>query len=260
MAKIGLKNFLFGILTEESDGSATYGVAHKPARAISCNVEITNNDASLYADDALAESDKSFQSASVTMGLDYEDLEMFAMLLGHTIDNGEVVRSNTDTAPYVGLGRVVTKMIRGAYYYKVEFLKKVKFAEPSQEDSTKGETLEFATYELEGTASTLADGTWSVAKTFNDFDDAMEYLQSFFAVAPTTYTVTYDLNGGTGSLEPEVVTIGESVTLNNGAGVTPPENLVFNGWATTAEAVEPNVTSPYTPTGDITIYAVYGES
>ena len=50
MAKIGLQNFLFGILTEAQDGTPTYGVAHKPAKAISCNVSISNNDATLYAD------------------------------------------------------------------------------------------------------------------------------------------------------------------------------------------------------------------
>ena len=68
MAKIGLKNFLFGILTEETDGTATYGVAKKPAKAISCSVDISNNDAKLYADDALAEADTSFQSGTVTLG------------------------------------------------------------------------------------------------------------------------------------------------------------------------------------------------
>ena len=35
MAKIGLKNFLFGVLTEQEDGTATYGVGQKPAKAIS---------------------------------------------------------------------------------------------------------------------------------------------------------------------------------------------------------------------------------
>ena len=65
MAKIGLRNFLFGILTEESDGSATYGNAVKPAKAISCNVSINNNDASLYADDALAESDSAATTSPI---------------------------------------------------------------------------------------------------------------------------------------------------------------------------------------------------
>ena len=73
MAKIGLKNFLFGVLTEASDGTATYGTAVKPAKAISCSVSISNNDAKLYADDGLAESDTSFQSGTVSMGVDNED-------------------------------------------------------------------------------------------------------------------------------------------------------------------------------------------
>jgi hypothetical protein len=91
MAKIGLKNFLFGILTEQEDGTATYGVAQKPAKAISCQVDITNNDASLYADDSLAESDTSFQSGTVTLGIDDENDEMLAILLCHTITDGETV-------------------------------------------------------------------------------------------------------------------------------------------------------------------------
>ena len=56
MAKIGLNNFRYSKLTESEDGKATYDGAKKPAKAISCKVDISNNDASLYADDALAES------------------------------------------------------------------------------------------------------------------------------------------------------------------------------------------------------------
>ena len=143
MAKIGLKNFLFGILTEATDGTATYGVAQKPAKAISCKVDISNNEATLYADDALAESDTSFQSGTVTLGIDDEDDQMLATLLGHNITDGEIERNATDYAPYVGLGRIITKMVGGVYKYKVEFLRKVKFSEPSQENDTKGESLEF---------------------------------------------------------------------------------------------------------------------
>lgn len=180
MAKIGLKNFLFGVLTEASDGTATYGAGQKPAKAISCNVSITNNEATLYADDALAESDTSFQSGTVTIGIDDENLEMQATLLGHEITDGKMVRNANDTAPYVGLGRIITKMVGGAYKYKVEFLCKVKFAEPSQEDNTKGESLEFGTSEMEGTVSTLANGDWSIVETFNTMTEAQTYLNSLF--------------------------------------------------------------------------------
>lgn len=183
MAKIGLDNFRYGILTEDEQGNATYGVAKKPGKAITCNVSVSNNDAKLYADNGLAESDTSFQSATVTMGIDEDDLETQAELLGHTITDGNLVRNANDTAPYVGLGRVVTKMVNGGYKYKVEFLCKVKFGEPSQEDNTKGESVEFGTVEIEGTASTLANGDWSKAQTFDTKQAAITYLESLFTVS-----------------------------------------------------------------------------
>ena len=183
MAKIGLNNFLFDILTEGSDGAATYGAATKPGKAVSCNVEISNNEATLYADDALAESDTSFQSGTVTMGIDRDDLETQAVLLGHEITDGNLVRNANDVAPYVGLGRIVVMMVGGAYKYKVEFLNKVKFSEPSQEDQTKGEDVEFNTVEIEGTVSTLSSGDWSVSQTFDTRAAAVEYLNSLFGTA-----------------------------------------------------------------------------
>lgn len=183
MARIGLNNFRYGTLTEDAEGNATYGAATKPGKAVTCNVSITNNDASLYADDALAESDTSFQSGTVTMGIDDADLETQAALLGHQITDGNLVRNANDAAPYVGLGRVVTKMVGGAYKYKVEFLKKVKFSEPSQEDNTKGDTVEFGTVEMEGTISTLTDGSWSVAQIFDTKQAAITYLESLFGTA-----------------------------------------------------------------------------
>jgi len=260
MAKIGLKHFRYGILTE-GVGGATYGAAKTPAKAISCNVSVNNNDASLYADDALAESDTSFNNADVTMGIDNDDLETMADLLGHTYSAEDgIVRSADDTAPYVGFGRIVTRMTNGVYNYKVEFIKKVKFSEPSQDDTTKGENVEFGTTEIAGKASALADGTWSVAKVFDNEADAISYLEGLFGTAPTTYTVYYNANGGTGNfdVDHETVTAGEAIaTLPDGTGVTPPEGKEFAGWAKTTTATSATVTEPFTPTDDTTLYAVW---
>ena len=185
MAKIGLNNFRYSKLTETEAGKATYDGAKKPAKAISCKVDISNNDASLYADDALAESDTSFQKGSVTIGIDNEDVQTMADLLGHTVSEEgserELVRNANDVAPYVGFGRIVTKMVNGDYKYTVEFLCKVKFSEPSQDDSTKGESVSFSTTELAGTVATLADGTWSKSKTFDTKTEAVTYLEGLMA-------------------------------------------------------------------------------
>ena len=260
MPKIGLTNFRYSVLTEGADGTPTYAGAQTPGKAISCNVSITNNSAMLYADDVLAESDTSFQSGTVTMGIDEDDQTTMAALLGHTISDGKIIRNANDTAPYVGLGRVVTAMVNGAYKYKVEFLYKVKFSEPSAENNTKGESVEFSTTEIEGTVAALKNGNWSVAKSFDSKSDAITFLEGLMAAPATSYTITYNANGGTGTISPVTVTAGQSTSLSDGTGLTAPEGKTFSGWATTSDAASADVTSPYTPTGNVTLYAVWVNS
>lgn len=176
MAKIGLKNLKYSILDEDEQPT----VAKSFGKAIDCKVSIESNSAELYADDGLAESDYTFKKGTVSLTVDEDADEVFAPLLGHTIaeEGGEIVRKDTDIAPYVALARMITKIVNGAYKYKVEFLPKVKFAEPSQEDATKGESVEFKTCSVEGTVMKLSDGTWSKAKTFTDKSEAETYLNS----------------------------------------------------------------------------------
>lgn len=75
----------------------------------------------------------------------------------------------------------------------------------------------------------------------------------------TKYTVTYNANGGTGTIEPVEVTIGESITLDDGSGLTAPEGKEFLGWAKTDSAQSATVTSPFTPDKDTILYAVWGD-
>ena len=65
MAKIGLSNLIWSKLTEASDGTPTYDGAKTLGKAVSANVSITNNSATLYADNVLAESDTSYQSGHI---------------------------------------------------------------------------------------------------------------------------------------------------------------------------------------------------
>lgn len=183
MAQIGLTNLWYGLLTEAEDGTPSYAGAKSFGKAVSAKVDVSTNDATLYADDVLAESDKSFQSAKVTLGVADDDMTIFAEILGHTVaeSGGEMVRSADDAAPWVGLGRVVTKMVNGKHVYKGEFLYKVRFAEPSQEDNTKGESVDFSTPEIEGTAATLANGDWSAAQVFDTKSAAVEWVKGKLA-------------------------------------------------------------------------------
>lgn len=179
MAQIGLTNLWYGLLTEGADGTPSYGGAKSFGKAVSAKVDVSTNDASLYADDVLAESDSSFQSAKVTLGVADDDMTVFAEILGHKVaENGsEMVRNADDAAPWIGLGRVVTKVTNGKRQYKGEFLYKVKFGEPSQEDETKGDSVDFSTPEVEGSAAALANGDWSAAQTFDTKDAAVAWVK-----------------------------------------------------------------------------------
>ena len=179
MAKIGLNNFKYSKLTEAEDGTPSYAGAKSLAKAIDCKVSIENYTAELYADDGLAESDYTFKKGTITLTIDEDDDTIFAELLGHQVDEetSEMIRKDTDIAPYVGVGRILTKIVNGVYKYKVEFLPKVKFSEPAQEEATKGDSIEFKTPTIEGTVAKLADGTWSKAKTFTNKEEAVAYLE-----------------------------------------------------------------------------------
>ena len=186
MAKIGLKNFKYSVLDEDDKVTTPTSLG----KAVSCKVSIDKNEAILYADDGVAESDYSFKKGTITLEVDEDADETFAKLLGHTVasetaNKGEVIRNEADTAPYVAVGRILTKVVNGARKYKVEFLCKVKFKEPDADETTKGESVEFKTSSIEGTVLSLANGDWSKAKTFDTYATAETYLTGLLTASNT---------------------------------------------------------------------------
>ena len=57
MAKIGLKGIRYAVLDADEAG---YGTPATIGKGVKCSVSVKNNDAKLFADDALAESDTTF--------------------------------------------------------------------------------------------------------------------------------------------------------------------------------------------------------
>lgn len=179
MAKIGLNNFRIAVANIASDGSITYGGAIKPSKAVSFSLEPTVSDAKLYADDGLAESDSRVTGGDVTMGLASEDLDIMCTVLGHTLgETGEVVDDVNDVAPYVGVGRVTRLIKNGVQTFRATVLSLCKFSEPSEDDSTLGESVEFGTYELSGTMVVPENGQWRHRKEFSTQSEAIAYIES----------------------------------------------------------------------------------
>lgn len=172
MANIGLRNLRYSKL-DENDAVTT---PSNFGKAVDCKVSIEKNTAELRADDGVAESDYSFKSGTVDLTVD-DDGEAFADVLGHKVGkDGEVIRNADDVAPYVAMGRILTKQVRNVKSYKVEFLHKVKFSEPNADEKTKGESIEFGTSAIQGKIHKLANGDWSKYKTFATYDEASTYL------------------------------------------------------------------------------------
>lgn len=103
---------------------------------------------------------------------------------------------------------------------------------------------------------------WEIPNPVNALNET-ETRFPFASLKPASksvsYTVTYDVNGGTGTVAPVTYT-GTAITLNDGTGITAPTGKAFKGWAKTKTATTPSVTSPFTPDKDTTLYAVYGNA
>lgn len=175
MARIGLKNFRYSLLDENEKVKEPKTLG----KAIDCKVSLELNSAELYGDDVLCESDYTFNKGTVTITVDDDDDTILAPLLGHAIsEDGEIVRKDTDVAPYIAFGRILTKIVGGVYKYKVEYLSKVKFKDTMPDEATKGESIEFTTVSIEGSVMRKTDGEWSKSKTFTTYKDASDYLDS----------------------------------------------------------------------------------
>ena len=82
---------------------------------------------------------------------------------------------------------------------------------------------------------------------------------TLYAIWGDKFTITYDANGGTGTIDAVTVSEGTSVTLSDGTGLTAPEGKEFAGWGSTSLAEEADIESPYTVTEDVTLYAVWAD-
>ena len=210
MAKIGLK---YPVVRD------AVGTGSVIAKAITADISITTNNAELYADDAIAESDVSFQSGQITLDIDELSDAIQQTLLEHTISDSELTANISDIAPYVGIGFYGIKMVNGVRKYRAIFLPKVKFNEPSDTQATKGQTLAFGTSSLVGVIYPDASGDWKKEKTFLLEADAIAYLNGkvALAVAASAGLSALSMTGTGGTLSPA---FGAAVRYYTFGGVT----------------------------------------
>lgn len=172
MARIGL-NYLVAaqVPTPPAYGSLpTYDDGFIVGRAIEADVSLTMNDNKLFADNREVNNDKTFQSGTITLGVDefgdgteLSQAQVEAMITGavlvtadgeNYVDLGEAPQQNT-----VGLGYIVPGVYpdTGTKYYETVWYYQVTFGGVGDEQvQTKGESISWNTPTVTGNVKPVA--------------------------------------------------------------------------------------------------------
>ena len=197
MATIGLDKLYYAPITEGTSGDETYGTPIQLAKAISAELSIELNEATLFADDGQAEAVKEFKSGTISLGVDDIGSAVAAALVGATVDaNGVLISRSEDSAPYVAIG-FRAKKANGKYKYF--WLYRVLFGVPAASLATKGDSITFSTPTIEGTifrrnkADTNGKHPWKAEITEDGANASV--ISGWYT---TVYEPDYSANGGGG--------------------------------------------------------------
>ena len=172
MAKIGLSKPRAATYSV-SDGAVSYSdpIVLGKYTAFSMDVGSTNNN-DLYADNAIAETDPTFQNGTCTLTTDDLSAAIMASVLGLTSepvdpddDENEstwMVWDNAQSVPYLGIGGVIKRKQGGSIIWQGFVLPKVQFQNPALSLETQGETISWQTQEIVANImrSDAADERW----------------------------------------------------------------------------------------------------
>ena len=191
MARIGFRKAKYNPIDGDKYKALTGSKVPEFEKVVDEKFAPEYNTAELYANDALCESDYSFKKGTLSLTVADDDDTFVAEIMGNTVSTGEVVSSVDDTAPEVGYGHILPKLVNNVKKYKVEFFPRVKFTKVTTDNKTRGESIEFSTTAIEGTVyplekevNGLAVGTWEKHQTFATLAEAETYLDGL--LTPTT--------------------------------------------------------------------------
>lgn len=188
MATIGVSKPYVAKYFDNGDGTVRYeqGARLALATQLSATIEVGENNV-LYADNGVAESDKSFSSGTLTIGVDDLSQQGSKLILGvqeHkiTVDGEEVaelVYDDDAVAPDLGFGCIIKKVKNKTSLWRAVVFTKVQFAIPEDAATTQGEAIEWQTPSLEATImrDDSAKHTWKREATFDAEAKAEAYIK-----------------------------------------------------------------------------------
>jgi len=185
MATIGLDKLYYAKITEDPiTGYETYGTPQILAKAMTAELSVSLAEATLFADDGIAETVREFSSGTLTLGVADIGNAVAADLVGARIDsNGVLVSAGEDVGGYVAIG---FRARRSDGTYRYFWLYRVRFGVPSTSLATKGDTITFQTPSIEGLVSRRikpdAEGRrpWKTEVNESDGDVSSDIINSWY--------------------------------------------------------------------------------
>lgn len=252
MAIIGLSKPYYAIYNNAS-GVITYAQGGVMGRATEANIEIeSSEDNNLYADNAIAETDRQFTGGTLTLSTDDLSQDVSAAILGVKTqaiesipgitdeDVNELIYDNTQVIPYLGCGFIVKKMLNGVTVWRAIVLTKIMFSVPSDAATTQGESIEWQVPEL--TATIMRDDSatqmWKREATFTTEAQAETYIKYLLGVSAALGTLTVQSAAGSSSGKTTITvnppaSKGNTYVYQTGSTVTlPTYGQTMSGWST----------------------------
>lgn len=196
MATIGLSKPYYAVYSNAGT-TVSYANGGVMGKATEANIEVeTTEDNNLYADNSIAETDRSFAGGTLTLSTDDLSQEVSKAILGikeETIseitgvtdeDASELIYDDTQKTPYLGTGFIIKKKVGGVYKWRAVVLTKVMFAIPSDAATTQGETIEWQVPELSATIlrDDSANHVWKREATFTSEAQAEAYIKDRLSI------------------------------------------------------------------------------
>lgn len=147
---VGVTNVhLAEMLTDPADGTATYEEAFAYPWIIEVKIQPQNNQETLYADNMSVAVANATSRYDLSINMAGVPLEYRAKLLGHKFENGKMVVSKEDAAPYFAFCFESTKQNGKKRFVRFT---KVQFTEPDETSHTKEEKISYNTPTMTATA------------------------------------------------------------------------------------------------------------
>ena len=196
MATIGLSKPYYAVYSNTGT-TVSYANGGVMGKATEANIEVeTTEDNNLYADNSIAETDRSFAGGTLTLSTDDLSQEVSKAILGikeETIseitgvtdeDASELIYDDTQKTPYLGTGFIIKKKVGGVYKWRAVVLTKVMFGIPSDAATTQGETIEWQGPELSATIlrDDSANHVWKREATFTSEAQAEAYIKDRLSI------------------------------------------------------------------------------